>query len=91
MKFNNKKIPAELAPCGVFCGACPSLGKSCLGCASDDKRQNLKKLTELGIEEYLKYQNKRWECPSCKGKIHWYYYRCNQCNQNFLNRKEFSS
>lgn len=27
-------IPPQLAPCGVFCGACPSFEKSCLGCAS---------------------------------------------------------
>jgi len=29
----------ELAPCGVFCGACPSYNKSCLGCASENKDQ----------------------------------------------------
>lgn len=30
---------SELAPCGVFCGACPSYKKSCLGCASENKDQ----------------------------------------------------
>ena len=29
----------ELAPCGVYCGACPSFNKSCLGCSSNDKNQ----------------------------------------------------
>lgn len=29
----------ELAPCGVFCGACPSFGKSCHGCGSEDRNQ----------------------------------------------------
>jgi hypothetical protein len=29
----------ELAPCGVYCGACPSFKKSCLGCAPEDKNQ----------------------------------------------------
>ena len=29
----------ELAPCGVFCGACPSFGRSCFGCPSEDKNQ----------------------------------------------------
>lgn len=29
----------ELAPCGVFCGACPSFEKSCFGCASMDRSQ----------------------------------------------------
>ena len=29
----------ELAPCGVYCGACPSFNKTCLGCASESKNQ----------------------------------------------------
>ena len=29
----------ELAPCGVYCGACPSFKKTCFGCSSSDKRQ----------------------------------------------------
>lgn len=29
-----------LAPCGVYCGACPSYGRSCKGCASEDKNQS---------------------------------------------------
>lgn len=32
------RIP-EMAPCGVFCGACPSFGKTCLGCASENPAQ----------------------------------------------------
>ncbi len=35
MKERNNK----LAPCGVFCGACPSYKKTCLGCASENKDQ----------------------------------------------------
>ena len=34
-----KKLPYELAPYGVFCGACPSFNKTCLGCATDSKEQ----------------------------------------------------
>ncbi len=30
----------ELAPCGAYCGACPSFNKTCNGCASDDKDQD---------------------------------------------------
>lgn len=147
MNDKNKKIPAELAPCGIFCGACPSFNNSCFGCASDDKQQkrkskwsckirtcaysahnidfcfeceefpckelgrklykshpddprfqyrheviqNLEKLSNLGVENYLKYQNEKWQCPSCKGKIHWFDYRCSQCNQDFsTNCKNFS-
>ena len=28
----------ELAPCGVFCGACPSFNKSCFGCSSNTNK-----------------------------------------------------
>jgi len=37
--MDNKKKHNELAPCGVFCKACPSYNKSCFGCSSDDKSQ----------------------------------------------------
>ena len=30
----------ELAPCGAYCGACPSFNKTCNGCASEDKNQD---------------------------------------------------
>jgi hypothetical protein len=29
----------ELAPCGAFCGACPSFAKSCDGCSSENVGQ----------------------------------------------------
>ena len=32
----------ELAPCGVYCGACPSFNKSCKGCSSEDRNQKRK-------------------------------------------------
>lgn len=34
----NARLP-ELAPCGVFCGACPSFEKSCFGCSAADAEQ----------------------------------------------------
>jgi len=30
-----KNFPPEVAPCGVYCGACPSFGKTCHGCSSE--------------------------------------------------------
>lgn len=142
MKARINKIPVELASCGVFCGACPSFGKSCQGCPSEDVKQkrkskwsceirnccyfthninfcfecsefpckklgkklfnshsddpkyqyrheiikNLEMLSELGVKDYLKYQEKKWECPSCKGRVYWYHYRCSQCNQESLSK-----
>ena len=138
MKSEIINIPPELAPCGVYCGACPSFGKSCHGCASEriqkrkskwacklrtccysvksikfciecdefpckehrkklldshsaDPRfeyrhevlENFKKFTELGLERYLEYQNEKWICPYCKGRVHWYYYKCSLCGVEF--------
>lgn len=31
------QLPDAMGPCGVFCGACPSFGRSCLGCGSEDR------------------------------------------------------
>lgn len=41
-KFN------DLAPCGVFCGACPSYNNSCKGCASEDTNQ--KRISKWGCK-----------------------------------------
>ena len=30
-------INPTLAPCGIYCGACPSFGKTCQGCASQEQ------------------------------------------------------
>ena len=38
MDSTRKRIN-ELAPCGVYCGACPSFNKSCKGCSADSTQQ----------------------------------------------------
>lgn len=139
-KTTMKNIPAQLAPCGVYCGACPSYMKSCLGCASQDEKQkrkskwfcvirsccydemglsfcgecekfpcskvnkkvidshpgvmrfkyrheipeNMKKLIDLGINGYVKYQTERWACPACGGRVVFYDYRCIQCGKDVM-------
>jgi hypothetical protein len=37
--MNTASRNPELAPCGIFCGACPSFGHTCLGCPSEDRHQ----------------------------------------------------
>ena len=37
--MNTASRNAELAPCGIFCGACPSFGHTCLGCPSETRSQ----------------------------------------------------
>lgn len=39
--MTEKRIP-EQAPCGIWCGSCPSFGKTCNGCAPDDPQQDRK-------------------------------------------------
>lgn len=133
-------IPNELAPCGVFCGACPSFTKTCLGCPSESRNQkrtskweckirkccyqeknitfcgycpqfpcdkikkklidshageaafkyrhelpeNITKLRELGVTEYLTYQNQRWTCPSCGGRVTFYQSKCSECGREVI-------
>jgi hypothetical protein len=38
MKTHNN-IPVKLAPCGIFCGACPAIDKTCRGCPATSKEQ----------------------------------------------------
>ena len=37
-----QRIPSQMGPCGVYCGACPSYAKTCNGCGSEDKTQKQK-------------------------------------------------
>lgn len=134
--MGNRKNPiTELAPCGVFCGACPSYGKSCLGCPSESPYQSRKskwackiriccyeertldycidcveypckvyrkklltahrgnpsyryryeipeifpELNLMGHEAFLKFQQERFRCNHCGGKIRFYHYTCDSC------------
>ena len=58
----------ELAPCGVYCGACPSFNKSCFGCSSNDNEQARRK-SRIGC--------KVREC--CYNNKNFYY--CAECDQ----------
>jgi len=32
---------------------------------------NLREMKNLGVDEWLKIQEKRWRCPNCGKKLHW--------------------
>lgn len=134
------ELPKELAPCGVFCGACPSFNKTCLGCAAESKTQsrtskwgckirkccyeehqlqfcalcpqfaceiitkkligshsndakfdyrheipeNVKMFNKLGQEEYLRYQDRKWSCKICDGRVTFYDYQCQECGKKIM-------
>lgn len=127
----------ELAPCGVYCGACPSFNKTCKGCASEDRNQKrqskfsceiriccyeekgldfciecnqypckkikkkfinshpddpkytyrhetpavIAKLKTMGLDDFLEFQKKRWQCKSCEGTVQFYHYKCDTCEK----------
>jgi DNA-directed RNA polymerase subunit RPC12/RpoP len=129
------RIPDAMAPCGVYCGACPSFGSTCRGCGSDDRDQkrvckwgcklrrcclearglshcaecdefpckeyvaklhgshpddprfayrreaagNLKRVQEVGADEWLREEDARWRCPDCGGRVVFWKYVCVDC------------
>jgi hypothetical protein len=44
---------------------------------------NLAKISELGIEDYLEYQKRRWSCPTCGGRVVFHEYSCVDCGKEF--------
>jgi len=55
----------ELAPCGVYCGACPSFGKTCLGCASESREQKRTSKWTCGIRRCCYDAKKLDYCIEC--------------------------
>ena len=40
---------------------------------------NLKKIHEMGVREWAKYEKERWRCPQCGNPMSWYDTECIQC------------
>jgi hypothetical protein len=55
----------ELAPCGVYCGACPSFNKSCKGCASTDTNQKRRSKWSCKIRNCCYEQRGFTYCAYC--------------------------
>jgi hypothetical protein len=49
---------------------------------------NLQTIKRVGIQEWLKQQDKRWSCGSCGRKLHWYSETCPSCGTKFHNATE---
>ncbi len=56
----------ELAPCGVFCGACPSFDKSCRGCASENRNQERKSKWGCKIRNCCYVKKEIAHCAFCE-------------------------
>jgi hypothetical protein len=74
-----KDIPNELAPCGVFCGACPSFNKTCLGCPSERREQKRKSKWGCRIRRCC-YEEKNLKiCGDCQQ------FPCDEVKRKLLN------
>jgi hypothetical protein len=42
---------------------------------------NLEKIRELGVQEWVKYEEERWRCPQCGLPMRWYDAECVGCGE----------
>ncbi len=42
---------------------------------------NLKKIREMGVQEWIKYEEERWRCPKCSLPMSWYDAECVGCGE----------
>lgn len=42
---------------------------------------NLEKIREIGVQEWVKYEEERWLCPSCGLPMSWYDAECGRCGE----------
>jgi hypothetical protein len=42
---------------------------------------NLKKIREMGVQEWAKYEEERWRCPKCGLPMSWYDTECVGCRE----------
>ena len=42
---------------------------------------NLQKIREMGVQEWIKYEEKRWSCPRCGLPMSWYDAECTGCGE----------
>lgn len=42
---------------------------------------NLNKIREMGVKEWIRYEEERWRCPACSMPLSWYDTRCAQCGE----------
>ena len=40
---------------------------------------NLKKIREMGVQKWIRYEEERWRCPKCRLPMSWYDAECLRC------------
>ena len=47
----------------------------------DEYLPNLNKISEMGVQEWVKYEEERWRCPRCGMPMSWYDAECVGCEE----------
>ena len=47
----------------------------------DEYLPNLEKIREMGVQEWVKYEEERWLCPKCSLPMSWYDAECVGCGE----------
>jgi len=47
----------------------------------DEYLPNLEKIREMGVQEWVKYEEERWRCPRCGLPMSWYDAECAGCEE----------
>ena len=50
---------------------------------------NLEKIREMGVQEWVKYEEERWSCPNCGLPMSWYDAECVGCGRAKIQRTCF--
>lgn len=54
-----------ISPCGLYCKGCPSYGKTCHGCSSEDRKQNRTSKWNCSIRICCKEEHNINSCSQC--------------------------
>ncbi|MFC1965698.1 DUF3795 domain-containing protein [Chloroflexota bacterium] len=68
------------------CSDCPDFPCSRISDFNNDGMRHhaevldsLRRLQEIGLEAWLKREEKQWRCPQCQAEVDWYARTCFQC------------
>jgi len=80
------RLCAEQKPGVVHCAECNDFPCSIITDFNNDGLphhaeviENLAHMREIGVENWIREQEKRWKCPNCGTSMHWYGGTCNKC------------
>jgi hypothetical protein len=77
---------AESKPNVTRCSDCPDFPCSRITGFNNDGMvhhsevlSNLRRIKEIGMKEWTKYEEDRWHCPQCHASLSWYDEACSKC------------